>query len=58
MVAEGDTMVEVWRDGQFVAGIYPHEEGLRVVSKYLDGVQHEDVKPPSVVIQLSEEARG
>jgi len=28
-------MVEVWRDGTFVAGIYPHEDGIRIVSKYM-----------------------
>jgi len=49
-------MVEFWRDGVFVAGIYPHEGGIRIVSKYLDwvnGVKHEPGYPPSVVVHLS-----
>jgi hypothetical protein len=46
-------MVECWRGGVFVAGIYPHEDGIRVVSKYMDGVKHEIGYPPAVVVQLS-----
>jgi len=48
-------MVELWRGGVFVAGIYPHEDGLRIVSKYMDGVEHELGYPPSVVMHLSKE---
>jgi len=46
-------MVEFWRDGVFVAGIYPHEDGIRIVSKYMDGAEHEPGYPPAVVVQLS-----
>jgi len=46
-------MVEVWKDGEFIASIYGHDDGLRVVSKYLDGVEHEVDVPPSIVIKLS-----
>jgi len=46
-------MVEVWQDGVFIASIYPHEDGLRIVSKYLDGVEHDAAFPPSVVIRFS-----
>lgn len=49
----GKPMVEAWKDGKFVAGIYVHEDGLRIVSKYLDGVEHEPVFPPAVVIKFS-----
>ena len=49
----GKQMVEFWRDGQFVAGIYPHEDGIRIVSKYLDGVEHEVGMPSSIVIKFS-----
>lgn len=48
----GEDMVEVWKDGEFIAGIYAHEEGLRIVSKYLDGVKHEAKMPQGVVIKL------
>jgi len=46
-------MVEVWRDGVFVAGIYAHEDGVRIESEYMDGVKHETEYPPAVVVSLS-----
>ena len=46
-------MVEVWKDGEFIASIYGHDDGLRVVSKYLNGVDHESCFPPALVIKLS-----
>ena len=49
----GEPMVEVWREEEFIAGIYAHEDGLRIVSKYLDGVEHETDLPPSIVIKLA-----
>jgi len=60
-ILPGNQMVEFWRDGVFVAGIYPHEDGLRIVSKYMDGVEnveHEQGYPPSVVMHLSKPERG
>jgi len=44
--------VEVWHDGKFIASIYAQEDGLRIVSKYLDGVEHE-AGTPSIVIKFS-----
>lgn len=49
----GKMMVEYWRDGKFIAGIYPHEDGIRIVSKYLDGVSTDPSYPPAAVIKLS-----
>ena len=49
----GKSMVEVWQDGEFIASIYAHEDGMRIVSKYLDGVEHEAAMPPSIVIKFS-----
>ena len=49
----GKPMVEVWQDGEFIAGIYVHEYGIRMVSKYLDGVEGEADMPPSLVIKFS-----
>lgn len=46
-------MVEFWNDGKFIAGIYGHENGVRLVSKYMDGVEHELGYPPSIVIKFS-----
>jgi len=46
--------VEVWHDGKFIGSVYAQEDGLRIVSKYLDGVEHEAAMPPSIVIKLSE----
>ena len=50
----GKMMVEYWRDGKFIAGIYPHEDGIRIVSKYLDGVSEDSSYPPAAVVKLSE----
>ena len=49
----GKPMVEVWREEEFIAGIYVHEDGLLIVSNYLDGVEHETDMPPSIVIKFS-----
>ncbi|GAG80911.1 unnamed protein product [marine sediment metagenome] len=46
-------MVEYWRRGEFVAGIYPHQDGIRVVSKFITGVA-EDLDYPRAVIILLE----
>jgi len=54
----GEPMVEVWRDDTFVASIYGHEEGVRLVSKYFDGVAYDPGSPPpAVVIKLADEGR-
>ncbi|GAI90127.1 unnamed protein product [marine sediment metagenome] len=50
----GNQMAEFWRDGVFVAGIYPHEDGIQIVSKYMDGVKQVPGYPPTVVVHLSE----
>ncbi|MBA7617504.1 hypothetical protein ES703_24819 [subsurface metagenome] len=49
-----EPMVEVWRNGTFVAGIYGHEAGVRLVSKYFDGVEYDSGSPPAVIIKLSD----
>lgn len=46
-------MVEYWRDDIFVAGIYPHQDGIRVVSKYMVRTLPEGGLPPAVVIELA-----
>jgi hypothetical protein len=46
-------MVEAWKGGKFIASIYGHDDGLRVVSKHLDGVDHEPCYPPALVIHFS-----
>ena len=48
----GKMMVEYWRDGKFVAGIYPHQDGIRIVSKYMTGVSKDRAFPPAAVIKL------
>ncbi len=45
-------MVEYWQDGVFIAGIYPHEDGIRVVSKYMKDVSKDPTFPPAAVIKL------
>jgi len=51
---EGQEMIEVSQNGCVIGRIYPHPEGIRIVSEYLDGVQHEPGMPPAVVIRFSE----
>ena len=37
----GKQAVECWRDGRFVAGIFPHQDGIRIASKYMTDVSME-----------------
>lgn len=48
----GVEMVEVWRDGVFVAGIYPRPDGLRVFSKFMTDSVFNDRYPASIDIHL------
>ena len=50
----GKMMVEYWRGKEFVAGIYAHQDGIRIVSKYLDGVSEDPSFPPAAIIRLKE----
>ena len=54
--------VECWRDGKFVAGIYPHQDGIRIVSKYMTDVSKEEEPAfaggqwlPSAIVKLGGE---
>ncbi|GAI61017.1 unnamed protein product [marine sediment metagenome] len=60
-VLPGKQMAECWRDGVFVAGIYPHEDGIRITSKYMADVLKEEEPSyhigqwvPSAIIKLRE----
>jgi hypothetical protein len=46
----GVAIVEVWRDDEFVAAIYPTEDGVKIVSKQLGPVIRENVPPPPALI--------
>ena len=55
----GKKVVECWRDGVFVAAIYPHLDGVRIVSKYMADVYkekrsvfHAGQWVPSAIIKL------
>jgi hypothetical protein len=58
-IRPGMKAIEVWRDGVFIAAIYPHQDGIRIVSKYMTDMRKE-TKPafydldwlPSVVVKL------
>ena len=50
----GKIMIEFWRGKEFVAAIYPHQDGLRIVSKHLDGVTEDHSFPPAAIIRLKE----
>ena len=49
----GKPKVEVHKDGEYIADIYGLEDGLRIVSKHLDGVEHEPGSPPTIVIRFT-----
>ena len=51
-VLGGKQMVEYWKDGKFIVGIYRHQDGLLVVSKYMTGVDEHPGYPPAAVIKL------
>ena len=60
-VLPGKQMVECWQNGVFVAGIYPHEDGIRIMSKYMTDVLKEEEPGyhigqwvPSAIIKLRE----
>lgn len=46
-------MVEFWRNGKFIAGIYATGDGLRVVSKYMVSALPEGTLPATVHIELA-----
>uniref|UniRef100_A0A6H1Z829 Uncharacterized protein n=2 Tax=viral metagenome TaxID=1070528 RepID=A0A6H1Z829_9ZZZZ len=49
----GQEMIQLLENGCVIARIYPHPEGIRIVSEYLDGVQHEAVMPPALVVKFT-----
>lgn len=61
LTLSGKHGVECWRDGKFVAGIYPHEDGIRIVSKFITDV-YKEAEPactgsqwlPSAIVKLGE----
>jgi len=56
----GKQAVECWRDGKFVAGIYPHQDGIRIVSKFMTDIIKESGPAyggqllPAVIVKLGE----
>lgn len=49
---DGRKMVEVWDNGVFIAGIYPHENHIAIVSKYLDEAFTDSGYPPTLMIMF------
>lgn len=56
----GKLAIEVWRDKKFAASIYTHEDGIRIVSKYMTDVSKEPEPAfafgewvPSAIIKLN-----
>ena len=54
---DNESVVLILRDDKLIATINRHEEGVRLVSEYYDGVQSEPGLPPSVIIKFSEGLR-
>ena len=60
-ILPGNQMVECWRDGKFVAAVYPHQDGIRIVSKYMTDVVKEEEPAyhagqwlPTAIVKLGE----
>ncbi|MBA7558458.1 hypothetical protein ES708_00061 [subsurface metagenome] len=60
-VFPGRKVFECWRDGVFIAAIYPHQDGLRIVSKYMTDLVMEEEPTfhglewlPSAIVKLGE----
>ena len=53
--ATGQEMIQLSENGCVIGGIYPHSEGIRIVSEHLDGVEHEAVMPPALVVKFTRE---
>ncbi len=51
--ATGQEMIQLSENGCVIGGIYPHEQGIRIVSEYLDGVEHEAAMPPALVVKFT-----
>lgn len=45
-------VIEVWDGKLFVASIYPHENSITVVSKYLKKVGVDEKYPPVVIVEF------
>jgi len=54
---DNEAVVLILCDDKLIAVIHRHEEGVRLVSQYYDGVQSEPGLPPSVIIKFSEGLR-
>jgi len=50
---DNEPVVLILRDDNLLAVVHRHEEGLRLVSEYYDGVESEPGVPPSVIIKFS-----
>lgn len=54
----GQMVCEVWDGSRLVGVVYPHEDGIHVVSKYLNGTQPTSNFPPGVLVKLNSDRRG
>lgn len=45
-------MVEYWRGGELIACIYPHQNGFRIISKYMTGVLTDPESRLAAIIKL------
>lgn len=52
---EGKEMIEVWDDDTFIAGIYPHDGFITIVSKYLSNTMIDRKYPPALIVKFSKD---
>jgi hypothetical protein len=61
-ISRGNAMIEIWRDGVFVAGIFPGEDRLKIVSHLIADVLYDDGKDamppvPAAIVQFAASAK-
>jgi hypothetical protein len=61
-ISRGNAMIEIWRDGVFVAGIFPREDQLKIVSHLIADVLYDDgndaMPPvPAAIVQFAAPAK-
>ena len=44
---------EVWDGSRLVGVVYPHQDGIHIVSKYLNGTEPTGLPAPGILVKLN-----
>ena len=44
---------EVWDGSRLVGVVYPHQDGIHIVSKYMNGTESTVISPPGILVKLN-----